>query len=313
MRKRSLIPALGLPGIDCGGIYDVDPQNGWPDANRSRWLPSKYVAATYTLSGDIGLGAIAHAGQPQLPRSRPARTCRRPFGKGSARHHHSSDSGRQAGDRLSQARQPSSRYDPRPELSDVGNPGPATGRSAIQDSRRTAAANRATPFARSTQSAASRRKPFTASTKPSNKSRFPSCSPICKPGSNTSIPISSGHRLQPEEALGQNPRLLKSGETPPDHYRRLGKPSPMAASGPASFTTGVRMAHCIGNGPSSVRAQFGRTHHPLSLNQGRYHRPTSGRTTTATSRQRLQTRLRGHPLSPMPTPASSKSTIPSAC
>ena len=50
-----------------------------------------------------------------------------------------------------------------------------------------------------------------------------------------------------EEAIGKNPRVLKSGKTPPEEYKRLWETISAGENGGASFLTGKRTAGFIGN------------------------------------------------------------------
>ncbi len=63
--RAILDTALGLPGIDGGGIYDVDPQDGHLTLAVHAGLSSEYAAAVRTIPLDSCLGAIARAGQPR--------------------------------------------------------------------------------------------------------------------------------------------------------------------------------------------------------------------------------------------------------
>ena len=55
----------------------------------------------------------------------------------------------------------------------------------------------------------------------------------------------------PEEVTGQNPRLLKSGETPPETFRALWSAWLPARNGEANSSTGRRPANSTANQPSS--------------------------------------------------------------
>ncbi|MGB5064472.1 MAG: PAS domain S-box protein [Candidatus Competibacter sp.] len=63
--RAILDTALGLSGIDCGGIYDVDPQDGHLTLIVHAGLSGEYIAAARTIPADSCPGAIAHAGQPR--------------------------------------------------------------------------------------------------------------------------------------------------------------------------------------------------------------------------------------------------------
>ncbi|QQS53693.1 MAG: PAS domain S-box protein [Candidatus Competibacteraceae bacterium] len=63
--RTILDAALTLPGIDCGGIYTVDPRDGHLTLAVHAGLSDEYAAATRTVPRDSRPGAIAHAGQPR--------------------------------------------------------------------------------------------------------------------------------------------------------------------------------------------------------------------------------------------------------
>ncbi|MDG4554223.1 MAG: PAS domain S-box protein [Candidatus Competibacter sp.] len=63
--RAILDTARALPGIDCGGIYDVDHRNGHLTLAVHAGLSDEYVAATRAVPRDSCPGVIARAGQPR--------------------------------------------------------------------------------------------------------------------------------------------------------------------------------------------------------------------------------------------------------
>ena len=90
--------------------------------------------------------------------------------------------------------------------------------------RKRGAAIPAGHFRKTLPNANRRRNLYASSPRPSSKARFPSLSPMSRAGSSLSMPNSqqiTGYTFA--EALGQNPRILKFGETPAEEYERLWK------------------------------------------------------------------------------------------
>ncbi|HRD66753.1 MAG TPA: PAS domain S-box protein [Candidatus Competibacter sp.] len=57
--------ALSLPGVDCGGIYDVDPADGLLTLAIHAGVSAEYAATVRSYARDSRCGAIAHAGRPR--------------------------------------------------------------------------------------------------------------------------------------------------------------------------------------------------------------------------------------------------------
>lgn len=222
--RAVLDSALGLPGIDCGGIYDVDPQNGYLTLIVHGGFSSKYVAATYTLSGDIGLGAIAHAGQPRYsfrdPAPRDLPSAIREEGLRAITILPILD-GKQV---IACLKLASHQADTIPDL------------SCRMSETLALQLGEVLSRIRGETAAATERRHLLALLKAQQEAKE-TIHRLYQ--AIEQIPISivltdlqarieyvnpyftQATGYSQEEALGQNPRLLKSGETPPDHYRRL--------------------------------------------------------------------------------------------
>ena len=74
-----------------------------------------------------------------------------------------------------------------------------------------------------------------------------------------------------EEVLGKNPRVLKSGEKPPEQYRECGRPSRPGGNGAANFTTAKKMASCFGSQPAFHPSRCHRQNRPFRRGQGGHH------------------------------------------
>ena len=61
----SLDMALGFSGVDSGGIYEVDPDDGGLTLRVHRGLSAAYIAAARTSAGDSPIAEIVRAGQPR--------------------------------------------------------------------------------------------------------------------------------------------------------------------------------------------------------------------------------------------------------
>ena len=77
------------------------------------------------------------------------------------------------------------------------------------------------------------------------------------------------HRLQPGGGSGQEPRILKSGETSPETYRELWRPSRRGRSGAANSITRRRTAstHWESASISPIRAPCGRITHIVAVKE----------------------------------------------
>jgi len=222
--RAVLDTALGLPGIDCGGIYDVDPQDSHLTLTVHDGLSSEYVAAARTMPRDVGLGAIAHVGQPRYsfrdldPRDLPSAV--REEGLRAIAILPILD-GEQMVACLKLA---SHRADTIPDLT-------------CQMSETLALQlGEALSRIRGEAAAATERRHLLTLLEAQQEAKE-TIHRLYQAIEQTPISIvltdlqarieyvnpyfTQATGYSQEEALGQNPRLLKSGETPPDHYRRL--------------------------------------------------------------------------------------------
>lgn len=63
--RAILDAALSLPGVDCGGVYDVDPADGLLTLAVHAGVSAEYAATVRSYGRDAYCGAIAHAGRPR--------------------------------------------------------------------------------------------------------------------------------------------------------------------------------------------------------------------------------------------------------
>lgn len=63
--RAILDAALSLTGVDCGGVYDVDPGDGLLTLAVHAGVSAEYAATVRSYARDSHCGAIAHAGRPR--------------------------------------------------------------------------------------------------------------------------------------------------------------------------------------------------------------------------------------------------------